>query len=65
MADENINDILSKSQNPNITPENKPNIRDVEADQKGKSSNYINQNVYCQVVFESQMNVSVGVFFIF
>lgn len=49
MADENISDILSKSQKSNPTTESKPIARDIEADQKGKISNYINQNAYCQV----------------
>lgn len=48
MADENINDILSKSQKSNPAIESKPLARD-ESDQKGKISNYINQNAYCQV----------------
>lgn len=60
MADENISDILSKSQKSNPATESKPLVRDVEADQKGKISNYINQNAYCQVNLNFQAKWTVS-----
>lgn len=64
MADENINDILSKSQKSNPAIESKPLARD-ESDQKGKISNYINQNAYCQVRKLRFSSVSRAIFELF